>query len=94
MGFTLTASSAKSGPKWRLLSGRRKHQVLRVRLCAIRERTGRHLRDKKKGQALVDQHHCYDGWNAGVCGSCPHGPNTSWQKPCTKQLIITKILGY
>ena len=44
--------------------------------------------------SLVDQHHCYDGWNAGVCGSCPHSPNTSWQKPFTKQLIITKILVY
>ena len=46
------------------------------------------------GFSLVDQHPCYDGWNAGVCGSCPHGPNMSWQKPCTKQLIITRILDY
>ena len=43
---------------------------------------------------LVDQHPCYDGWNAGLRGNCLHGPNMSWQRPCTKQLIITKISGY
>ena len=37
---------------------------------AARESAARSVNAAMTAAYWLDQHHCYDGWNAGVCGSC------------------------